>query len=91
MSVDMADPSHLHFLEQSVDGVCQETISSRIDEIWKGYPCHSDSSHPTFEQAKQVDGHQQYGRLHPVRRPLQLMLYTLKLFKPFQEMQFQYS
>ena len=85
MSADMADTSHLHFLEQSMDGVCQESIASRTDEIWKGSPCHSDSSHPaTFEQVKQADGHQQNGRLHPVRRPWQLMLYTLKLFKPFQ-------
>ena len=53
MSVDMADPSHLHFLlEQFIDGVCQETISSRIKEIWKGSPCRTDSSHSTFEQMK---------------------------------------
>ena len=37
----------------------------------------------SFEQVKQSDGHKEYGRLHPVRRPWKVMYYTLRWLKPF--------
>ena len=37
----------------------------------------------SFEQVKQSDGHKEYGRLHPVRRPWKLMYLTLRWLKPF--------
>ena len=37
----------------------------------------------SFEQVIQSDGHRLYGRLHPVRRPWQLIYNTLRWLKPF--------
>ena len=37
----------------------------------------------SFEQVRQSEGHKEYGRQHPVRRPWKLMYHTLRWLKPF--------
>ena len=37
----------------------------------------------SFEQVRQSEGHREYGRQHPVRRPWKLMYHTLRWLKPF--------
>ena len=68
--------------EPTVEG-CGEAIT-----VLTVVPCgHSEQSAgspvKSFEQVVQSEGHTEYGKLHPVRRPWQLLYLTLRWLKPF--------
>ena len=67
---------------ESTVEICGETTLT--DKVLSGFTNQSSVSPvKSFEQVKQADGHREYGRLHPVRRPWQLMYNTLRWLKPF--------
>ena len=69
---------------QSTVEICGDTFTSLTDKALSGGTSQfAVSPVKSFEQVKQSDGHKEYGRLHPVRRPWKLMYLTLRWLKPF--------
>ena len=69
---------------QSTVEVCGDTFTSLTDKALSGGTSQfAVSPVKSFDQVKQSDGHKEYGRLHPIRRPWKLMYHTLRWLKPF--------
>ena len=69
---------------RSIVEICGDTFTSLTDKALSGGTSQfAVSPVKSFEQVKQSDGHKEYGRLHPVRRPWKLMYHTLRWLKPF--------
>ena len=64
--------------------ICGDTFTSLTDKALSGDTSQfAVSPVKSFEQVRQSEGHKEYGRQHPVRRPWKLMYHTLRWLKPF--------
>ena len=64
--------------------ICVDPVKALTENVpYTGLNQPADSSVKSFEQVIQSEGHTEYGRLHPVRRPWKLMYLTLRWLKPF--------
>ena len=69
---------------QSTVEICGDTFTSLTDKALSGDTSQfAVSPVKSFEQVRQSEGHKEYGRQHPVRRPWKLMYHTLRWLKPF--------
>ena len=69
---------------QSTVEICGDTFTSLIDKALSGDTSQfAVSPVKSFEQVRQSEGHKEYGRQHPVRRPWKLIYNTLRWLKPF--------
>ena len=64
--------------------ICRETFTALTGIVPCGYSEQSAVSPvKLFDEVMQTEGHKEYGKLHPVRRPWQLIYNTLRWLKPF--------
>ena len=72
---------------QSTVEICGDTFTSLTDKALSGdtsqFAVSPQCPVKSFEQVRQSEGHKEYGRQHPVRRPWKLMYHTLRWLKPF--------
>ena len=72
---------------QSTVEICGDTFTSLTDKALSGdtsqFAVSPQSPVKSFEQVRQSEGHKEYGRQHPVRRPWKLIYNTLRWLKPF--------
>ena len=87
LTAGLTSPSPSNFRSVTTEAtseICGEASKSLTDNIpYKSMNQLAVSPMKLFDEVMQSEGHKEYGKLHPVRRPWQLLYLTLRWLKPF--------